>query len=125
LLRILTQDVISVPLGMPPSHPTSVASPHRRYDGDIESSDDPRKSEIPTNEGPQTHSDRVMRHELNWATSRRAFAAWIRIVREGSSYSCCYAFAISSFHDIYSCQLGHQLCYHDLHQLLWNPDAFE
>ena len=41
------QDVISALLSMPPSCMSSVASSHRRYEGNFESSDDPH--------GPRKH----------------------------------------------------------------------
>ncbi|KAI0291021.1 hypothetical protein BC826DRAFT_1106186 [Russula brevipes] len=50
LPQILTQDVISALLGMPPSRTSSVASSHRRYEGDVESSDDLHEADSPVNE---------------------------------------------------------------------------
>ena len=78
LPQILTQDVISALLGMPPSRTSSVASSHRRYEGDIESSDDPHEVESPIEERPQTHANRAMKHELGDVTPRpplRGFAS--------------------------------------------------
>src|SRR6266478_4667666 len=78
LPQILTQDVISALLGMPPSRTSSVASSHRRYEGDIESSDDPHEADSPIDERPQTHANRPRKHELGDVTPRpplRGFAS--------------------------------------------------
>ena len=78
LPQILTQDVISALLGMPPSRTSSVASSHRRYEGDIESSDDLHEAESPVDERPQTHANRTRKHELGDVTPRpplRGFAS--------------------------------------------------
>lgn len=77
LPQILTQDVISALLGMPPSRTSSVASSHRRYEGDVESSDDPHEVDSPIDERPQTHANRPRKHELGDVTPRpplRGFA---------------------------------------------------
>jgi hypothetical protein len=77
LPQILTQDVISALLGMPPSRTSSVASSHRRYEGDVESSDDPHEVDSPIEERPQTHANRPRKHELGDVTPRpplRGFA---------------------------------------------------
>jgi hypothetical protein len=63
---------------MPPSRTSSIASSHRRYEGDIESSDDPHEVESPIEERPQTHANRAMKHELGDVTPRpplRGFAS--------------------------------------------------
>jgi hypothetical protein len=70
LPQILTQDVISALLGMPPSRTSSVASSHRRYEGDVESSDDPHEVDSPIDERPQTHANRPRKHELGDVTPR-------------------------------------------------------
>ena len=78
LPQILTQDVISALLGMPPSRTSSVASSHRRYEGDVESSDDPHEVDSPIDERPQTHANRPRKHELGDVTPRpplRGFAS--------------------------------------------------
>ena len=79
------QDVISPLLGMLPSRTSSVAS-HRRYEGDIENSDDPHDVDSSVEERPQVHANRAMKHELG-----RHFAApcvrWVCVVREGASCS--------------------------------------
>ncbi|KAF8480411.1 Dcp1-like decapping family-domain-containing protein, partial [Russula ochroleuca] len=78
LPQILTQDVISALLGMPPSRTNSVASSHRRYEGDIESSDDLHEADSPVDERPQTHANRTRKHELGDVTPRpplRGFAS--------------------------------------------------
>ena len=78
LPQILTQDVISALLGMPPSRTSSVASSHRRYEGDVESSDDPHEVDSPIEERPQTHANRSRKHELGDVTPRpplRGFAS--------------------------------------------------
>ena len=78
LPQILTQDVISALLGMPPSRTSSVASSHRRYEGDVESSDDPHEVDSPIEERPQTHANRPRKHELGDVTPRpplRGFAS--------------------------------------------------
>ena len=78
LPQILTQDVISALLGMPPSRTSSVASSHRRYEGDIESSDDLHEADSPVDERPQTHANRTRKHELGDVTPRpplRGFAS--------------------------------------------------
>jgi hypothetical protein len=78
LPQILTQDVISALLGMPPSRTSSVASSHRRYEGDVESSDDPHEVDSPIDERPQTHANRPKKHELGDVTPRpplRGFAS--------------------------------------------------
>ena len=78
LPQILTQDVISALLGMPPSRTSSVASSHRRYEGDVESSDDPHEVDSPIDERPQKHANRPRQHELGDVTPRpplRGFAS--------------------------------------------------
>src|SRR6266403_248634 len=63
---------------MPPSRTNSVASSHRRYEGDIESSDDPHEADSPIDERPQTHANRPRKHELGDVTPRpplRGFAS--------------------------------------------------
>jgi hypothetical protein len=78
LPQILTQDVISALLGMPPSRTSSVASSHRRYEGDVESSDDLHEADSPVDERPQTHANRTRKHELGDVTPRpplRGFAS--------------------------------------------------
>ncbi|KAI0278324.1 hypothetical protein BC826DRAFT_658658 [Russula brevipes] len=64
---------------MPPSRTSSVASSHRRYEGDVESSDDLHEADSPVNERPQTHANRSTRkHELGDVTPRpplRGFAS--------------------------------------------------
>ena len=78
LPQILTQDVISALLGMPPSRTSSVASSHRRYEGDVESSDDLHEADSPIDERPQTHANRTRKHELGDVTPRpplRGFAS--------------------------------------------------
>jgi len=78
LPQILTQDVISALLGMPPSRTSSVASSQRRYEGDVESSDDPHEADSPVEERPQPHANRARRHELGDVTPRpplRGFAS--------------------------------------------------
>ena len=78
LPQILTQDVISALLGMPPSRTSSVASSHRRYEGDVESSDDPHEVDSPIDERPLTHANRPRKHELGDVTPRpplRGFAS--------------------------------------------------
>jgi hypothetical protein len=78
LPQILTQDVISALLGLPPSRTSSVASSHRRYEGDVESSDDPHEVDSPIDERPQTHANRSRKHELGDVTPRpplRGFAS--------------------------------------------------
>ena len=78
LPQILTQDVISALLGLPPSRTSSVASSHRRYEGDVESSDDPHEVDSPIDERPQTHANRPRKHELGDVTPRpplRGFAS--------------------------------------------------
>ena len=80
------QDVISALLGMLPSRTSSVASSHRRYEGDSESSDDPHDVDSSIEERSQMHANRAMKHGLG-----RHFAApwvrWVCVVREGASYS--------------------------------------
>ncbi len=78
LPQILTQDVISALLGMPPSRTSSVASSHRRYEGDVESGDDPHEVDSPIDERPQTHANCPRKHELGDVTPRpplRGFAS--------------------------------------------------
>ena len=78
LPQILTQDVISALLGLPPSRTSSVASSHRRYEGDVESSDDLHEADSPVDERPQTHANRTRKHELGDVTPRpplRGFAS--------------------------------------------------
>jgi hypothetical protein len=78
LPQILTQDVISALLGMPPSRTSSVASSHRRYEGDVESSDDPHEADSPIEERPLAHTNRARKHELGDVTPRpplRGFAS--------------------------------------------------
>ncbi|KAI9507827.1 hypothetical protein F5148DRAFT_1376260 [Russula earlei] len=69
---------------MPPSRTSSVASSHRRYEGDIESSDDLHEADSPINERPQTHASRTTRkHELGDVTPRpslRGFASAEKVV---------------------------------------------
>ena len=80
------QDVISALLGMLPSRTSSVASLHRWYEGDIESSDDPHEVDSSIEERPRMHANRAMKHELG-----RHFAVpcvrWVCVVREGASCS--------------------------------------
>jgi hypothetical protein len=78
LPQILTQDVISALLGMPPSRTSSVASSQRRYEGDVESSDDPPEADSPIEERPLAHANRARKHELGDVTPRpplRGFAS--------------------------------------------------
>ena len=78
LPQILTQDVISALLGMPPSRTSSVASSQRRYEGDVESSDDPHEADSPIGERPKPQANRAMKHELGDVTPRpplRGFAS--------------------------------------------------
>jgi hypothetical protein len=78
LPQILTQDVISALLGMPPSRTSSVASSHRRYEGDVESSDDLHEADSPIDERPKPHANRNKKHELGDVTPRpplRGFAS--------------------------------------------------
>ncbi|KAI9462791.1 Dcp1-like decapping family-domain-containing protein [Lactarius psammicola] len=78
LPQILTQDVISALLGMPPSRTSSVASSHRRYEGDVESSDDLHEADSPIDERPKPHANRNRKHELGDVTPRpplRGFAS--------------------------------------------------
>lgn len=78
LPQILTQDVISALLGMPPSRTSSVASSHRRYEGDVESSDDLHEADSPIEERPKPHANRNGKHELGDVTPRpplRGFAS--------------------------------------------------
>lgn len=78
LPQILTQDVISALLGMPPSRTSSVASSQRRYEGDVESSDDPHEADSPIEEWPLAHANRARKHELGDVTPRpplRGFAS--------------------------------------------------
>jgi hypothetical protein len=79
LPQILTQDVISALLGMPPSRTSSVASSQRRYEGDVESSDDPHEAESPVEERLKPHhANRARKHELGDVTPRpplRGFAS--------------------------------------------------
>ncbi len=74
LPQILTQGVISALLDMPPGRTRSVASSHRKYEGDVKSSDDLYEADSPIEERPQTHANRAMKHELgdDWATSHHA-----------------------------------------------------
>src|SRR6266403_3405844 len=55
---------------MPPSRTNSVASSHRRYEGDVESSDDPHEVDSPIDERQQTHANRPRKHELGDVTPR-------------------------------------------------------
>jgi hypothetical protein len=83
LPQILTQDVISALLGMPPSRTSSVASSHRRYEGDVESSDDLHEADSPIDERPKPHNanrnnNNNRKHELGDVTPRpplRGFAS--------------------------------------------------
>jgi hypothetical protein len=78
LPQILTQDVISALLGMPPSRTSSVASSHRRYEGDVESSDDLHEADSPVDERPKPNANRNKKHELGDVTPRpplRGFAS--------------------------------------------------
>ncbi|KAH9038523.1 Dcp1-like decapping family-domain-containing protein, partial [Lactarius pseudohatsudake] len=78
LPQILTQDVISALLGMPPSRTSSVASSHRRYEGDVESSDDLHEADSPIEERPKPHANHHRKHELGDVTPRpplRGFAS--------------------------------------------------
>ncbi|KAH8984903.1 Dcp1-like decapping family-domain-containing protein [Lactarius akahatsu] len=78
LPQILTQDVISALLGMPPSRTSSVASSHRRYEGDVESSDDLHEADSPIEERPKPHANHNRKHELGDVTPRpplRGFAS--------------------------------------------------
>jgi hypothetical protein len=78
LPQILTQEVISALLGMPPSRTSSVASSHRRYEGDVESSDDLHEVDSPIDERPPPHANRNKKHELGDVTPRpplRGFAS--------------------------------------------------
>jgi hypothetical protein len=63
------QDVISALLGMPPSRTSSVASSHRRYEGDVKSSNDLHEADSPIDEWPQTHANRTKKHKLGDVTS--------------------------------------------------------
>ena len=63
---------------MPPSRTSSVASSHRRYEGDVESSDDLHEADSPIDERPKPHANRNKKHELGDVTPRpplRGFAS--------------------------------------------------
>jgi hypothetical protein len=63
---------------MPPSRTSSVASSHRRYEGDVESSDDLHEVDSPIDERPLPHANRNKKHELGDVTPRpplRGFAS--------------------------------------------------
>ncbi|KAI0305213.1 Dcp1-like decapping family-domain-containing protein [Multifurca ochricompacta] len=83
LPQILTQDVISALLGMPPSRTSSVASSHRRYEGDVESSDDLHEADSPVDERLLPNANRSKKHELGDVTPRpplRGFASSEKVV---------------------------------------------
>ncbi|KAI0263109.1 Dcp1-like decapping family-domain-containing protein [Gloeopeniophorella convolvens] len=78
LPQILTQDVISALLGIPPSRTSSVASSHRRYEGDVESSDDQHDTDSPVDGRLHPSAARGRKHELGDVTPRpplRGFAS--------------------------------------------------
>ncbi|KAH9000927.1 Dcp1-like decapping family-domain-containing protein [Lactarius hatsudake] len=88
LPQILTQDVISALLGMPPSRTSSVASSHRRYEGDVESSDDLHEADSPIDERPKPHANRNRKHELGDVTPRpplRGFASSEKVLPSSSA----------------------------------------
>ncbi|KAH9059567.1 hypothetical protein EDB87DRAFT_766686 [Lactarius vividus] len=88
LPQILTQDVISALLGMPPSRTSSVASSHRRYEGDVESSDDLHEADSPIDERPKPHANPNRKHELGDVTPRpplRGFASSEKVLPSSTS----------------------------------------
>ena len=90
LPQILTQDVISALLGMPPSRTSSVASSHRRYEGDVESSDDLHEADSPIDERPLPHANRNRKHEHGDVTPRpplRGFASSEKVLPSSSPAS--------------------------------------
>jgi len=59
-----------------PCRASSVATLHRRYEGDIESSDDPHDVDSSIEERPQMHANRGMKHELGYITPRPALGGF-------------------------------------------------
>ena len=79
--------MISALLGMPPNRTSSVASSQRRYEGDVESSDDPHEAGSLVEERPQPHPNRARRYVLGDVMPRpplRRFASSEKVLATSS-----------------------------------------